>query len=280
MAIKDILAIISSPDDDDHIIRQAEQLAIQHDAFLTVLIVDWLPAVTGFYDGGMVDPGWGEVIEESGKELRKKKETVEKRLAANVDRGGVDTLLIERVSARWAVAVRARHADLALVARPTRKEQYETQQILLQAALFGSGRPVLAVPPGCKGDPIGRRVVAAWDAGREAARAIADAIPLLDSAELINVVTIDGEPSASRYGDLPGGEISTHLARHGLEVELRNVASAGRTEAQVLHDEARDVSADLIVMGAYGHSRFQEIVFGGMTREMLVSASVPILLSH
>lgn len=280
MAIKDILAVIHNPDDEEHVLRQAEQLAVERDAYLTVLIVDWLPAVTGFYDGGMVDPGWGELIKQSGEDLRRKKAAVEKRLAASVDRGGADTLLIERASARWAVAVRARHADLALVGRPARKEQHDTQQILLQAALFGSGRPVLVVPPGGKGGPVGRRAVVAWDAGREAARAVKDAMPLIEKAEQISVVTIDGEPSMARHSDLPGGEISTHLARHGLDVELRNVASSGRTESQVLNDEAMDVSADLIVMGAYGHSRFQEIVFGGMTREILVSAKVPILLSH
>ena len=156
----------------------------------------------------------------------------------------------------------------------------DTQQIFLQAALFGAGRPVLVVPPDREAGPLGRQVLIAWDAGREAARAVSDALPMMENAELVGVVTIDAAPSVSRHGDLPGGNISTHLARHGLEVELRNVASADRPEAQVLLDEAMNVSADLIVMGAYGHSRLQEMVFGGMTREILVSAKVPVLLSH
>ena len=280
MAIKDLLAVITGLDSDEHVIRQAEQLAREHDAFLTVLIVNWLPPVSGFYDGGMVDPGWGELIKTIHKELNQSKEKVEARLASSVDRSAVETLVIERTSARWAVAVRARHADLTLVGRPTRKEQHDTQQIFLQAALFGAGRPVLVVPPDGKSEPLGRRVLIGWDAGREAARAVNDALPMMEKAEQVSVVTIDAAPSNARYGEVPGGDISTHLARHGLEVELRNVASANRPEAKVLLDEAMTVSADLIVMGAYGHSRLQEMVFGGMTREILISANIPVLLSH
>jgi nucleotide-binding universal stress UspA family protein len=146
--------------------------------------------------------------------------------------------------------------------------------------VFGSGRPAIAVPPKWKPAPIGRKVLVCWKPTREAARALADADHFLTTAEKVGIVTVDAKPSIAGYGDQPGADITAHLARRGISPELFNLASSGRTEAKAVLDQAVAMGADLIVMGAYGRSRVSEFIFGGMTREMLRTSTVPLLLSH
>jgi len=119
----------------------------------------------------------------------------------------------------------------------------------------------------------------AWTAKRESARALADATPFMEGAEQIGLVAVDASP-AYQGDTFAGYDISTHLARHGLEISLRQPDSFGRTAAKALLDEARDCGADLIVMGGYGHSRLREFILGGVTRELTAHSSIPILISH
>ncbi len=117
-------------------------------------------------------------------------------------------------------------------------------------------------------------------ASREAARALAAAGDLLERADRVTVATVDAKPSEDGYGPHPGVDISTHLARHGVQPELINLDSTGRSETKAILDQALAVNADLIVMGGYGRSRMSEFIFGGVTREMLKTSNVPILMAH
>jgi nucleotide-binding universal stress UspA family protein len=119
-----------------------------------------------------------------------------------------------------------------------------------------------------------------WNASREAARAIHDALPFLVAARQVVVATVDAAPRPGGHGEAPGFDLAAHLARHGVYVELRNVDGLGRTDGRALLDEAEAIAADMIVIGAYGRSRAEEMLFGGVTRELLRDASVPVFLSH
>jgi nucleotide-binding universal stress UspA family protein len=147
-----------------------------------------------------------------------------------------------------------------------------------EGALFKSGRPVLLVPTEEQPRSIGRRIVVAWKAKREAARALADAEPFLREADQITVVTVDATPDG--YGQGPGRDISAYLAHKGFNVELRNVDGLGQPAELALIKEARALEADLIVMGGYGHSRLREFIFGGVTRALSRNATIPVLMSH
>jgi nucleotide-binding universal stress UspA family protein len=147
---------------------------------------------------------------------------------------------------------------------------------LIEAVLFGSGRPVLVVPFR-QGPTQFKAVLIAWDEGRPAARAVADALPLLAMAERVEVVTV---------GDLRGdrsrlsSHLVRHLARHGIEAQMTSLANDQGSVASALLSHAADVKADLIVMGGYGHSRLREIVLGGTTRRILQTMTIPVLMAH
>ena len=152
------------------------------------------------------------------------------------------------------------------------------RELIIEAALFESGRPVLVVPYIQSGGLKLDRVLVAWDGSRNAARAIADALPLLARAKAVEVVVVAGEPGKS--DELPGADIAHHLARHGLKVNLQKIVSPEVDVPNTLLSHAADAGTDFIVMGGYGHSRLREFVLGGATRGVLASMTVPVLMSH
>jgi len=197
---------------------------------------------------------------------------------------------LRRLSAEWREipegadadpALHARYADLAIFGQldPERAETEPTRQRPEHVAI-ASGRPVLIVPYAGRFDNVGRRVLIAWSATREAARAVADAMPLLVSAELVTVLTVDPREGVGGHGELPGADIALHLARHGVKAQIERTVSAGLPVGEVLLSRLADLGADLLVMGAYGHSRAREVLFGGATRSVLRSMTVPVLMSH
>jgi nucleotide-binding universal stress UspA family protein len=127
---------------------------------------------------------------------------------------------------------------------------------------------------------IGQRVLVAWNAGREATRAVNDALPLLEGAAKVTVLAINPHGGLRGHGEVPGADIALHLARHGVRAEASAIKSDDVEIGALLLSQAADLNADLIVMGAYGHSRLREVVLGGATREILRSMTVPVLLSH
>ena len=177
-------------------------------------------------------------------------------------------------------AVHARYADVAIMTRPTEGAGVELREEIIEGVLFHSGRPALIVPPNWKGATIGKRVVVAWDASREATRALSEAQALLEKADKVTVVTVDAKPKMFGHGDQPGANIAAHLSRRGLPADVRNVDSMGRSASLAILEEATALDADLVVMGGYAHSRLRELVFGGATRELLRSANVPLLMAH
>lgn len=147
----------------------------------------------------------------------------------------------------------------------------------LEAALFDSGRPILVLPHGYapRSNGFGTAVVA-WDQTKSAARALADAIPMLQSAESVRVVTITNDKPILK--EPPPYEVVLYLKAHGIEAAYEAIDAKGRGAAQVLDHSLR--AGDLLVMGAYGHSRLRETVFGGVTKDMLAKPPVPIFMSH
>lgn len=145
---------------------------------------------------------------------------------------------------------------------------------------LGVGRPLLLVPYAGKFGDVGRRVLIGWDASREATRAVNDALPILRAAQSVTILVIDPRPGAAGHGELPGADIGLHLARHGVKAKVESTTSGGIGVGNVLLSRASDVEADLLVMGAYGHSRVRELLLGGATRTILESMTIPVLIAH
>lgn len=188
---------------------------------------------------------------------------------------------IEEGFAESIVAQSARYCDLTIVSQADPDEAPPAAGLLPQDVLLQSGRPVLVLP--YVGDwriAPATRVLVGWNASREAARALHDALPMLKAAANVEIAVFETPEDVDLdHGQVPGADIGLWLARHGVKVEVQYVsAKVGAGEALLSH--AADIGADLIVAGGYGHSRWREAVLGGVTRTLLRSSPVPVLLSH
>jgi nucleotide-binding universal stress UspA family protein len=278
MRFRDVLSIVTGRAD-EHVISLTEQLAEQNAAYVSTLVVNWRPSAAAVMDPWTVEPVWSDLITGAEKQLAKAVADVKARLERDQDVRTPESMLLELGASRIVIGSRARHADITIVGRPT-KTNSEGGHALVEGALFNSGRPALVAPPDWKCREIGRRVLVCWKPTREAARALADADDFLVNANQVTVVTVDAKPSEDGYGPSPGADIAAHLARRGVKVDLANLDSLGRDETRAIQDQALALDADLIVMGGYGHSRLGEFIFGGVTRDMLRTSSVPLFLAH
>ena len=171
----------------------------------------------------------------------------------------------------------ARRFDLAVVGQ-AEPETSAVEEVIAESALFESGRPVIVVPYIQKAPLKLNNAMVCWDGSRAAARAIADSMPLLAKSERVNVVIVTNE--RGKQDEIEGADIGAHLARHGLNVEIRRTALGDIDVADVLLSHAADAGSDFIVMGGYGHSRLREFVLGGVTRSILRSMTAPVLMAH
>jgi nucleotide-binding universal stress UspA family protein len=176
-------------------------------------------------------------------------------------------------------SMHARYADLAVVPSLTADDRAQIHEFF-QDLLLDSGRPVLVVPPKAQAAMSPKRAVVAWRPTREATRAVHDALPLLKTAEQVDVLAIDPKIGETAHGEEPGADIAAHLARHGVKVQAVARPSLGASTGAAVLDYATQIGADLVVAGGYGHSRLRERVLGGATRDMLHTTTVPVLFAH
>jgi nucleotide-binding universal stress UspA family protein len=246
-------------------------------AHLLGVAFSYEPIIPGTVMGG-IPP---EFIDSQRAESDQKARTAITRFEQAASRAGVSaesrTISTSISGAADQLGRLARRFDLAVVAQPGR-EKSMPDEVVDEGVLFESGRPVIFVPyiqkTGVKLD----RVMACWDGGRAAARAIADAMPFLKKAKQVDIVIVAGK--AGKSDEVPGADLAQHLARHGLKVDVKRITSPDIDVASTILSYAADSGADIIVMGGYGHSRLREFVLGGATRGLLESMTVPVLMSH
>ena len=223
--------------------------------------------------------------------LTMQRETIEERarsaaaqFAEAAKRSGINTDTRTEVCLQSDIAgvigLHARYADLVIMGQADPEDPPASGQHLCEEVALSAGRPVLVVPYIGASRPIGRRVLVAWDAGREAARAVSDALPILTQAEQVEVLVVNPKPSSGGHGAEPGADIALHLARHGVTVEVRQLTAPDMDVGNVVLSTLSDHGSDLLVMGAYGHTRLRELILGGVTREIMGHMTVPVLLSH
>lgn len=275
--IKDILVSLSVGEQAGVAGDYAVSVAAAFDAHLAGIAFVYDPIVP--VSGAGYIPA--DVIETQERDNSAAAKTAIDRFAAAAKRAGVT---IEPLTLRASFAgvgdqfgKVARRFDLSIVGQ-AEPEKGPAEEIIAEGALFESGRPVIIVPYIQK-DPLKLdRVLLCWDGGRMAARAIANSMPLLERAGHVEVVIVANE--RGKEDEIEGADMGAHLARHGLKVEVRRTVLADLDVADVILSHAADCSADFIVMGGYGHSRLREFVLGGVTRSILTSMTVPVLMSH
>lgn len=173
-----------------------------------------------------------------------------------------------------------RYADLIVVGQYDDDAANDVTPDFIGRVIMGSGRPVLVVPYTGELATVGRRPMVAWNASREAARAISSSMPLLRRADEVQVTTFNARGGRGGHGDVPGADIATFLARHGVKANVSGTTSKEVDIGNQILSRADDFDADLIVMGGYGHSRAYEFVMGGATRTVLESMTAPVLFAH
>jgi nucleotide-binding universal stress UspA family protein len=174
------------------------------------------------------------------------------------------------------VALNCLHTDLVIVGSPLSPglpDDWSAESLLL-----ATGVPFLLLPEP-RIESAAEHVIVAWNASREARRAVADSLPLLISALSVTILVVDPEKNL-RYGEEPGSDVARYLVRHGAKVSVERVQSHGEPVAKVILAYAESHDADLIVVGAYSHNRTTEMIFGGVTRSLLRDAAVPLLIAH
>lgn len=174
-----------------------------------------------------------------------------------------------------ALRLSARYADLVIAGQPEPDEPLD--RAFAGELVLGAGRPVLFVPYAGRFSDAGKRVMIAWNASREATRAVTDALPILARADSVEVVAF--EPGGD-HGEIAGADLAHFLARHGVKATAAHDVAPGIEIGERILSRAADIDADLIVMGAYGRSRVRELVLGGATKGILDAMTVPVLMAH
>jgi nucleotide-binding universal stress UspA family protein len=274
--IKDLLANITTGIREDSTLDYVCSLARVFEARVTGIAFAYevVPVAMLLDD---VPPLW---IEDFRKQAEQAAKTAVDRFQNAARRAGITA------DARWISTTFSETAEMfgrlgrrfdLTVVRQAEPDSGTPAPLIIEAALFETGRPTLVIPYIQK-DPVKLdRILVCWDGSRSAARAANDAIPFLRRAKTIEVVIV---AEHGKNGEMPGADIAQHLARHDLIVEVRQVISPEAKPAAVILSHAADCGADLLVMGGFGHSRLREFVLGGVTRTLLESMTVPVFMSH
>lgn len=278
MAIRDILLTLTSYPDPTpvSVVDRAVSLATLLGAHIAAISCEAHVQVPGSFLGGAGH--LGSIVASEAHKSRKNAEDLLATFESTAEKAGVShEIVLERCLTSEVpdlLVEYARLRDLTIVPVP---ESYD--QWYAEAIIFGSGRPSLVVPeaPSSRAVEL-NRVLVAWDFSRAAARAVSDAIPLLEKAREVCILTVTHEKALS--GRRSSSELAKNLSRHGIDVIVEEVDAAGRAIGDVFAAQIASRRTDLLVMGAYGHSRFREFILGGATRSILTKPPIPVLFSH
>jgi nucleotide-binding universal stress UspA family protein len=278
MSIEQVLAPVITLADDESALMAAAEIAAKCGARATALTVSVHLASSFAHQEPPLSQVLADIAAGSHAVAAVERAKIKAWLARQPFDFEVRHTTIEGAVVADEILAHARVADLVVMARAAAHDR--ARRALLDRILFKSGRPLLLVPATPLRQRTWERVLVAWNATAEAVHAVAASLPLLRLARDVAVATVDASPSPAGHGQAPGRDLAAYLAGHGVPVTLRNVDGLGRSTARALVDEAMAVGADMLVLGAFGHSRTQEFFLGGVTRELLDDSPIPLLLAH
>jgi nucleotide-binding universal stress UspA family protein len=275
VALKDILVHVDESGRAGIRFDLALGLASAHQSHLVALNVRRLspnPALVGVPLGGDLDAILARAEAEAADQTRAMVESRSVPVGVTLEWRDVVGDPVE------ALALHARYCDLAVIGQSEPDDR--GGRILPDNLILAVGRPVLVVPHCGHFPQVGRRVLLAWNASREATRAVHDALPILVKAAMVHVLAINPEHGRDGHGEVPGADICLHLSRHGVNSVCEQISTDDLDVGEMLLNRSADEDCDLIVMGGYGRSRLREMVLGGATRHLLEHMTAPVLFSH
>jgi len=276
MAIKDILVHVDSTAKSDLRLKIGIELAERNEAHLVGLHAKPHPYIPITPDMGAM---YGDLIDEQQTMIDQDAETAQKKFESAVRNFNI--------SQEWRIVTgdpsdvirrHARYADFVIVGQANDEADRQATD-LPQGVLLSTGRPVIVVPNDPNVKTFGRNIMVAWDDGIQATRAIHDALPILEAAENVTVIAVNPKETGD-HGSSPCADICLHLARHGVKAHAYPVTTTEFSTENMILKRAFEHGSDLLVLGAYGHSRMREFVFGGVTAHVLEHMQLPVLMSH
>ena len=279
MPFKSVMSVLTDAEFAEHALNQASQFARSKGAHLDVLCLGVDRSQMGYYFSGASAVVVETTLNQAREEAKAIERVAETFLKNTECRWGVEAGVTQMTEVARHVAARARFSDLTILPKPYGNDHGVEMETTVEAALFDASAPVLVVPDNGNVITTPKKITVAWNESQEALRAARAALPLLAEADLVRVVVIDPPTHGPNRSD-PGGLLSTYLARHGVRVEIDVLSKSMPRVSDVLLRHAQDTDAEMIVMGAYGHSRFRESILGGATRHMLEQAEIPVFMAH
>ncbi|KVT41268.1 universal stress protein [Burkholderia ubonensis] len=279
MSYKSIVVHLDTSDRAHARLELALRLARRFAAHLTGVFAIYTPEPTSFY----VMAGSADYFREHWQRRDEQQAALERLFHAETARAKVASKWITAdARANTVLPHHARHADLVIAGQsdPNDPETFIDDQFP-ENLVLSAGRPVLFVPYAGEFRSIGERVLIAWDGSREAVRAVHDAIPFLEHAKHTTIVAVTNGSDETAGIRIPGADAALMLARHARDVTVLDITrDADDSIGDTLLSRAYETGADLLVMGAYGHTRWRELLMGGATRTALASMTLPVLMSH
>jgi nucleotide-binding universal stress UspA family protein len=280
MSWKEILALADGSPDGLTRVRIAVELARASSAHLEVQSFSLLPEFPMTEAAGALADAYGRARIEAAEAAEKAMAAIRALGPGLGDRFSAYRQDVTPGQARRLAGVFARTADLVVLGRPEDIDRSTLDSELLEGAVMSGGRPCLVVPRWHEPHPWGRRALVAWKGTPEASRAVSAAMPLLEKAETVRICVVNPRGETEGEDERALGRLATHLMRHGVRVGDTVTPRSAEAAFQAIAGEAESFGADLLVMGAFGHSRLRQWVFGGVTRGMLESANIPVLTAH
>ncbi|MCG7520734.1 universal stress protein [Ruegeria sp. Ofav3-42] len=279
MAYKSLLTVVTDTEQSEPALSQMVALANAQDAHAEALCLGVDRSQTGYYYAGANALILQETLSRANTEAEEVLAQTQDRLGKSGVRWSAESGVAQIADIGRHVAHRARFSDLVILPQPYGEHCGAEAEPIIEAAMFEGHAPVLVTPDNA--EPFARpgTILIGWNESVEAMRAIRRALPFLIQADLVRIVVIDPPRHGPDRSD-PGGLLSQMLARHGVKCEIDVLSKTMTRVSDILNRHASDSEADMIVMGAYGHSRFREAILGGATRNMLEQASVPVFLAH
>jgi nucleotide-binding universal stress UspA family protein len=282
MAYKSFLTICADPARAPQTFATAASLAIAQDGHLDALALGIDRAQLGYSYVGASAVVMQVAQENATKDAKDVEAAIRKAAAAAGPslRWSSETAMAMVGGLADLVALRSRFADLVILAKPYGEKHGEEEEAIVESAMFEGQAAVLVLPEApLDATTIGKRIVIAWNQSREAMNAVRRALPFLKKADQVWITIIDPPQHGAERSD-PGGALCQMLVRHGVKAEVTVLARTMPNISDVLARHCRDVDADLLIMGAYSHSRFREAIMGGATRNTLEKTEIPVFMAH
>ncbi len=281
MGFRSLVSVITDPKVDIWALRAGMDLARRGKGHLSVLCLGIDTTMTSFYYAGAN----ALALQASLREAEERAQAVERDVKEILKKegGGIEYTVCPFTAQMPGLPTLLAHytrlEDIAILPRPYGKQRGHEHEAIIEAELFDAGIPVMVIPDRLRLPEPFDRIVIAWNESREALAAVRASLPLLRAASFVNIAIIDPPRHAPDRSD-PGGALARMLAHHGVKADVSILSKAQPRVSDVIAHHVKEQKADLLVMGAYGHSRIRESILGGATRHMLQSADLPILMAH